>query len=165
MKTNYTLVILAWVMFPVEHFLANATEESGGKGLRVIVTINTNLASQPVYLDAYQYGQFVAGYDSYIDTGSSETELAFENGEIDNGEFEICATVIDVIQQCAYGYSGEEKEPEYMTIDMYSNNTPQPVQGNQQQQAQSQSQSSNNENNNKQETTIYICKENGCTAQ
>lgn len=137
-----------------------------GKGLKVFVTINTNLVSQPVYLDTFQFGQFVGSFDSYMNNGASETVIQFENGEMQTGDFEICAIADEGMKQCATGYNGEEKEPEYMTIGIYSNNTPQPVYGNQ---PQSQAQSSNNENNNalsqSQGTTIYICKEGGCTKQ
>jgi hypothetical protein len=85
------------------------------------------------------------------------------------GDFEVCAIAQEGMKQCATGYNSEHKEPAYVSIDMYSNNTPQPVQEDQSHlPAQSQAQSNNNENENNnalsqsQETKIYICNDGEC---
>jgi hypothetical protein len=57
----------------------------------------------------------------------------------------------------------KQKKPEYVTVNIYSGISPQPIEGGQQSQSQSSSNNNNNENENSlsqsQATTIYICKE------
>ena len=134
----------------------------------MVLTINTNLIDQPVAIDTYQFDEFVVGYDSYMNNGATEHELNYLKGEIVNGEFMICVNAVDTgLEQCAWGYDGPEKKPEYVTVDLYSNGTPQPLNnGNSQSQSQSSSNNNENENNNvqsqSQETTIIICNDGKC---
>ena len=138
------------------------------KGLRVFLTTNTNLAGQEVEIITNQFGERVQTHNGYMNNGQTEFELKYDKGTIVNGEFKVCvhATLAD-IEECKYGYDSREKKQEYISINIYETNLPQPQPEEQQAQAQSQSSNNNNENSlsQSQATTIYICKEGGCTPQ
>jgi hypothetical protein len=76
-------------------------------------------------------------------------------------------TLNNEVNNCNTGYNGPEKKPVYVQVNLHGETN------SNEGQSQSQSQSSNNENNNNNEnslsqsqaTTIYICKEGGCTKQ
>jgi hypothetical protein len=138
---------------------------ASGKGLRVFLDVNTNLAAQDVKIITTQFDQRIQTHDGYMNNGYTQFELEYNKGMIQNGKFNICVHAPDAgIQECINGYNSEAKKPEYLSVNLDGSNMPQP-------QDQSQSQSSNSENTNdnalnqSQETTIYICKENGCFPQ
>jgi hypothetical protein len=149
-----------------------ATDEvqaGGSKGLRVFLTVDTNLAGQPVEIDTYQFEQFIVTHESYMDNGITEIELNYNKGEVVNGEFELCVYAMTAnMEKCAFGYDGEEKAPVYVTVDLYGSFAPQPIENNQGN-SQSQASSNNNENNNalsqSQETKIYIRNDGECKKQ
>ena len=145
---------------------------SGAKGLKVYLTVNTNLAGQPVEIYTSQFGENVEIHDSYMDNGYTEFELLYDRGMVVNGEFKICVYAVNAdIEECTYGYDSEAKKPEYVSVDLFGSNMPSQPQPVEQppQQDQSQSQSSNNENNNansqSQTTNIYICNDGECKKQ
>ena len=146
-----------------------ATEvQAGGKGLRVFLTINTNLVSQPVEIDTYQFDQFLVTHQSYMDNGETQIEINYEPGEVVNGEFKLCAYAMEAdMERCVWGYDSEAKEPVYFNVDFYGSYS-QPVENNRGN-SQSQSSANNNENNNaqsqSQETTIIICNNGKCEGQ
>lgn len=171
MKKIIVFSFVAAAVFLAPTLLATDVLAGGSKGLRVFLTVNTNLASQPIGIDTYQFDRFIATHDSYLDSGGTQIELNYEKGEIVNGEFEICVypSMVDM-EKCANGYDSEAREPVYVTIDLYGSNSPQPIdQGDDQSQSQSSSNENNNENNNaqsqSQETTIIICNDGKCKEQ
>ena len=97
-------------------------------------------------------------------TCKTEITLNYQKDQIDAGEFQICVRLNDGAQGCGNEYDSEAKRPEYVTVNIYSSNTPSPVEG------PSQSQSSSNNNNNENEnslsqsqaTTIIICNDRKC---
>ena len=158
------LVVVSLVTVP----LTTNVFGSGAKGLKVYLTVNTNLAGQPVEIYTSQFGENVEIHDSYMDNGYTEFELLYDRGMVVNGEFKICVYAVNAdIEECTYGYDSEAKKPEYVSVDLFGSIIPQPVQ--QQDQAQSQSQSSSNENNNAnsntQSQTIIICQQEKCEVQ
>ena len=157
----FSLLAAAVVLAPT--LLASDALAGGSKGLRVFLTINTNLVSQPVEIDTYQFDQFVAMHNSYIDNGITEIELNYEPGEVVNEEFELCAYPMNTeLEQCAFGYNTEEKEPVYVTVDVYGSYAPQPVD----QQNQNENQNNNaNGQSQEQKTQIYICNDGKCLEQ
>jgi len=144
----------------------DALAHKQGKGLRVHLTVDTNHVGQEASVGTYQYGRNVDERYNYVNNGITEITLNYQKGQIENGEFQICVRLNDGQQECGNGYNSEGKQPESVRVSIFSNGSPQPND-----QSQSQSQSSNNENTNNnalsqsQETTIYICKENGCFPQ
>jgi hypothetical protein len=141
---------------------------ASGKGLRVFLSVNTNLAAQDVKIITTQYDQRIQTNDGYMNNGYTQFELEYDKGMVENGEFKVCVHAPNGgIQECTTGYNSKASRPEYLSVDLLGSNMPQQ----QQPQGQSQAQSSNNENTNdnalnqSQETTIYICKENGCFPQ
>lgn len=113
------------------------------KGLKVYLTVNSNLAGQTVEIDTFQFDKWVQTHDSYVDNGYTEFELNYPNDVVVNGEFEVCVYAVSAdIESCGFGYDSPAKEPVYMSIELLGSNMleSQPVD----QQAQSQSQSSNN---------------------
>lgn len=165
----YLLYILAALLVvSVGIAMTVMTSDVFGKGLKVYLTVDSNQAGQDASIGTYQYGDRVSEEIYYINNGITEITLQYRDGAIENGDFQICVA-IHGLQRCATGHDSEAKKPEYVRVNLQTGDpTPIPTDnGN----AQSQSQSSNNENNNNnalsqsQETTIYICKENGCVAQ
>ncbi len=141
---------------------------SGGKGLKVYLTVNSNQGGQDSTIRTYQYGDVQDSRLQYINEGSYQYELKYQKQQIDRGEFMICVELINEMQGCANGYNGVEKSPVYVALSIQGE---QPEQQSDNGQSQAQSSSNSNENNNNnalsqsQETTIWICKEGGCTAQ
>jgi hypothetical protein len=162
MGTALSLFIAVWIMSPIQHVLS-----SEGKGLKVFLTVDSNHAPQQGLITTYQYGQHVDSRYQFIEQGRYEYTLNYQKGQIDNGQFKICVAITDGVYGCADSYNGIEKDPVYVALTIQGS-----VNGDSSEpQGQSQAQSSNNENENSnalsqsQETTIWICKEGGCTAQ
>ena len=170
MKRIIFFSLLAAAVFLTPTLLDSDALAGGSKGLKVFLTINTNLVSQPVEIDTYQFDQFVSTHHGYMDNGMTQIEIDYEKGEIVNGEFEVCVYPSQVdMDRCANGYDSKAKEPVYVSIDLFGSNSPQPVdQPRGQENSQSQSSANNNENENNnalsqsQETTIYICNDGKC---
>ncbi len=165
MYEKILFVILAVSLVTVP--LATDVFGSGGKGLKAFLTVNTNLAGQPVEIYTSQFGENVEIHDSYMDNGYTEFELLYDRGMVINGEFKICVYAVNAdIEECTYGYDSEEKRPEYVAVDLFGSNMP-PSQPVQQDQAQSQSSSNenNNANSNTQSQTIIICQQEKCEVQ
>lgn len=163
------LIITAALVISSALLTPSTSAHASSKGLKVFLTVNTNLVQQPIAIDAFQFDEFIAGYDEYITPGPNEIVLEFYKGEIQTGEFSICVKAVDIgLRQCGYGYNTDKKEPAYVTVNLYQTNSPTPTVPDDQ--SQSQAQSSNNENNNEnnnalsqsQETTIIICKDGDC---
>jgi hypothetical protein len=114
------------------------------KGLKVFLTVNTNLGSQPANIETYQHGNKVYSHGWSIGAGTT------------------------TLRSCGTGYNSEANKPEYVSVSLFGSTQP-PQQLQQQGPSQSQSQSSNNENNNalsqSQETTIIICNDGKCKPQ
>jgi hypothetical protein len=137
------------------------------KGLKVFLTVNTNVGSQPANIETYQHGNKVYSHGWSI--GAGTTTLEYPDDLIETGSYEICITAqYDNLRSCGTGYNSEANKPEYVSVSLFGSTQP-PQQLQQQGPSQSQSQSSNNENNNalsqSQETTIIICNDGKCKPQ
>jgi hypothetical protein len=150
--TLVALVGAIWVGFPIKYMMAVYGSE-GGKGLKVYLTIDSNQRSQDAFVTTYQYGDIVSsGPNIFVNQGTSEETLTYQSGQVDEGEFRICVRLNDGVEGCGNGYNSPEKKPEYVNINI---NRQQVLLGNNNAQSQSQSQ----------ETTIYICNDDGCRVQ
>jgi hypothetical protein len=146
--------------------MATTNDLFAKKGLKVYLTINSNQRSQDATIKTYQYDNVVDTRLDWIQQGTTELTLNYQKDQIENGEFQICVELWDGLQGCGNGYDEPEKKPEHVTVNIHRNLVPL---NNENSQSQSQSSNNENENNNalsqSQETTIYICKENGCFPQ
>jgi hypothetical protein len=127
------------------------------KGLKIYLSVNTNLAGQGVEIDTFQFGNWIYTHTGYINNGFTKLTLEYPENLVRNGEFEICAYGVHAdFESCSFGYNGKESKPEYVTVELYGSNMPsqqsQPQQG-----GQSQSQSTEN--------TIIICQQERCEVQ
>ena len=144
-------------------FVSNVFATS--KGLKVDLTVETNLQSQPARIETYQFGSIIGVNSDYINTGTTNIRLQYPSGLIENGEsFQIRVIAqTDNLYADGNGYNSEAKKPEHVSVSLFGNS--------QQHVGDSQAQSSSNENTNtnslsqSQATTIYICKDGGCTPQ
>jgi hypothetical protein len=163
------LIATPYVVFPAKYYLANATNDGGGKGLRVFLTVNTNLQPQNAKIETYQFDNWVQVNQAYLNGGTTQIELNYQKEAIqNNNEFGICVTAESSnLRSCGYGYDSSEKKPEYVTVDLYGDHGQQSF--SEPSQSQAQSSSNNNENNNalsqSQETTIIICNDGKCKKQ
>ena len=154
----FTLVLSSIALTPTTALQASS------KGLKLYLTVDSNQGSQDGTIQTSQYGQVVDTRLQYITQGNYQYELRYQKGQVDNGDFQICVTLNNGVNNCSNGYNGSEKKPVYVHVNLRGET-------NDNTESQSQTQSSNNENNNNnalsqsQETTIYICKEGGCTKQ
>ena len=153
-----TLVLSSIVLNPTTALQASS------KGLKLYLTVDSNQGSQDGTIQTSQNGRVVDTRLQHITQGNYQYELRYRKGQVDNGDFQICVTLNNGVNNCNTGYDGPEKKPVYVHVNLHGetyDNT----------ESQSPAQSSNNENNNNnalsqsQETTIYICKEGGCTKQ
>ena len=129
------------------------------KGLKVFLSVDTNLASQGVEIDTFQFGDWIHTHTGNINNGFTQLTLQYPEDLVRNGDFEICVYgVLADFESCSLGFNGKESKPEYVTVELYGSNMPsqqlQPQQGGQ---SQSQSQSSEN--------TIIICQQERCEVQ
>lgn len=141
--------------------------QASSKGLKLYLTVDSNQGSQDGTIQTSQYGRVVDTRLQYITQGNYQYELRYQKGQVDNGDFQICVTLNNGVNNCNTGYDGPEKKPEYVTVNLYRDVVPQASDND----AQSQSQSSSNNNNNEnlqsqsQSTTIYICNDGMCKQQ
>jgi hypothetical protein len=89
------------------------------KGLKLYLTIDTNLANQPIRIDTNQYGQTVYSHSGSMNPGRNEITLQYPNHLVDNGPFEICVGTWNNGQSCGNGNNGEEKKPESVFVSLY----------------------------------------------
>ncbi len=171
MKKIIIFSLVAAAVFLAPTFLSTDALAGGSKDLKVFLTVNTNLAGQPIEIDTYQFDQFLVTHDSYMDNGVTEIELNYNPGEVVNGEFELCVYAMTAnMEKCSFAYDNEAKEPVYVTVDLYGSFTPQPIENDQgYSQSQVSSSENNNENSNAQsqsvENNIYICNDGECKKQ
>jgi len=157
----FTLVLSSIALTPTIALQASS------KGLKLYLTVDSNQGSQDGTIQTSQYGRVVDTRLQYITQGNYQYELRYQEGQVDNGDFQICVTLNNGVINCNTTYNGPEKKPVYVHVNLHGETN------SNEGQSQSQSQSSNNENNNNNEnslsqsqaTTIYICKEEGCTKQ
>jgi hypothetical protein len=149
--------------------MATTTNDVFAKGLKVYLTVDSNQRSQQGTIQTSQYGRVVDTRFDWIPQGTTQLTLNYQESQIDNGEFQICISLEDIVSGCGNGYDSEEKKPEHVTVSMHSSHV---LLGELNGNSQSQSQNSNNENNNNnalsqsQETKIIICTtEKGCIEQ
>ena len=91
------------------------------KGLKVDLEVASDYGSQNAEVDTFQDDRFISTHDQFIDQGSWVYRLQYENGDINNGQFEVCVFLTsDQIESCGSGYNGEEKEPESVFVDLTS---------------------------------------------
>jgi hypothetical protein len=129
------------------------TTEVFGKGLKVYLTVNSDLSSQSANIVTWQGASEKYSHNDFINTGSTQLTLEYPDGLINTGEFRLCVTA-GSYSNCSLGYNSEEKKPEYITVDLYAPRSIVPQTHEQQGQSQSQSQSSDN--------TIIICNREQC---
>ena len=139
----------------------STTLQASGKGLKVYLTIETNL-NDDVGINTYQHGDRVFTHDAVIHSGSNEVTLQYPSSLIDTGEFRICVRAMDYDESpCATGYNSEAKQPEHVFINLFTEESRNSPNINDDSQAQSQSQdneqSQSQSQNNKQTTTIINC--------
>lgn len=96
------------------------------KGLKVDLTVVTNLVSQSVSIHTYQFGGLVYTHDSSIYNGITNINLQYPDDLIKTGNFQIC--IVAAIQACGNNYNSEEKRPENVFVNLFGTNSPQPVQ-------------------------------------
>ena len=157
----FTLVLSSIALTPTTALQASS------KGLKLYLTVDSNQGRQDGTIQTSQYGRVVDTRLQYITQGNYQYELRYQKGQVDNGDFQICVTLNNGVNNCNTGYNGPEKKPVYVHVNLHGETN------SNEGQSQSQSQSSNNENNNNNEnslsqsqaTTIYIRKEGGCTKQ
>lgn len=136
--------------------------QASSKGLKLYLTVDTNLRSQDIGIETYQHGDNIYGHNGFMSTGSNEYTLNYPSGRVDTGQFEICINTNDG-RFCGNGYNSEESRPESVFINAQEGtnfgSVPQ-----QQDDSQSQSQASNQEQETSQsqsqtqgDTIIYNC--------
>jgi hypothetical protein len=132
--------------------------QASSSGLKLYLTVDTNLRSQDIRIDTEQYGTWIHSDLGFLTPGLNEYTLQYPRGLIENGDFRICVTVLgDDWYKCGNGYNSSEKKPEHLFISLGERNAPifdptrSQSQGENQEQSQSQSQS------NDQSVVIYNC--------
>ena len=142
------------------------TKDGGGKGLRVDLEISSAFSAQDAEVRTNQFGYEVEVGDMYVDNGQWIYEIQYEKGVIEDGDFEICVTLLsDGVTECGNGYNGDGKHPENVFISFENYPYPPALGSPRNIPLQDQSQSSANSQSQEQETKIYICNEGGCKTQ
>ena len=135
---------------------------AGEKGLKLYLTVDTNIRNQDIGIETYQHGRNIYSHDGFMNAGLNEYTLNYPNGFIDIGQFQICIQTNDG-RFCGDGFNSEEKRPENVFINANEGrnfgSVPQ-----QQDDSQGQSQASNQEQLTSQsqsqtqgDTIIYNC--------
>jgi hypothetical protein len=157
----FTLVLSSIALTPTTALQASS------KGLKLYLTVDSNQGSQDGTIQTSPYGRVVDTRLQYITQGNYQYELRYQKGQVDNGDFQICVTLNNGVNNCNTGYDGPEKKPVNVYVNLQAGD-PTPMVLND---GNSQAQSSSNENNNNntlsqsQETKIYICNDEGCKIQ
>jgi hypothetical protein len=135
---------------------------ASSKGLKVFLTVDTNLPSQSVRIETYQGENWVYSHDGYINTGTNELEMQYPSHTIESGRpFGICVTALSVnLRSCGDGYNSEGKHPEHVYVNLFGNNN-QPSESSSSSSASSSSSSSSSENTitntNANSQTVIVC--------
>ena len=141
--------LIAFIM--VGYILSVYVVAVHAKGLKLYLTVDTNIPTENVGIGTYQHGNKIYDHSGYINPGTNEITLQYPNDLVDNGPFQICVATWHNGQSCGDGYNGEEKKPETVFISLYGSeqrNSPNV-------ESQDQSQSQNQDNN--QEVTVINC--------
>ena len=93
--------------------------QASSKGLKLYLTVNTNLPNQDIGIDTYQYGNRIYSHSGFINTGTNEITLNYPRDLVDNGPFRICIGTWNDGQACGDGYNSEEKKPEGVYVSLY----------------------------------------------
>jgi hypothetical protein len=127
--------------------LPSSTLHATSKGLKLYLTVDTDLLGQDIRIDTEQHGRWVYGHDGFVNTGLNEYTLEYPRDLIENGEFQICVTTQnDDWYNCGEGYNSREKKPERVFVNLITGQTTSP---DTQSQTESQSQS--------QSQTVIVC--------
>jgi hypothetical protein len=123
------------------------------------VVFVTNL-NDDVRINTYQHEDRVFTHDAVIHSGSNEVTLQYPNGLIDTGEIRICIRANNYdVSACDTRYNSEAKQPEHVFISLFteeSRNLPN-VDDDNQAQGQSQDNEQSQSQNTEQTTTIINC--------
>ena len=134
------LIIISALVMSSAILTSSAALHASSKGLKLYLTIDTDLPSQDITIDTEQFGQLVYGHDGLMNTGINEYTLEYPSGLVENGDFRICVTTVNNDwYNCADGYNSKEKKPEHVFVNLVRNqevsNSPN-VQGQSQSQTQ-----------------------------
>ncbi len=84
---------------------------ANSKGLKLYLTVDSNQGSQDGTIQTSQYGRVVDTRPQYITQGNYQYELRYQKGQVDNGDFQICVTLNNGVNNCNTGYDGPEYAP------------------------------------------------------
>lgn len=92
--------------------------QASSTGLKLYLTVDTNLRNQDIEIETYQRGDNIYGHNGFMITGSNEYTLNYPNGLIDTGSFQVCINTNDG-RFCGDGNNSEQKQPENVFINAY----------------------------------------------
>lgn len=115
------LLISSMVIFSI--ILTSSTSlQASSKGLKLYLTIDTDLNNQDISIATYQYGNKIYDHNGFMNTGVNEYTLNYPRHLVDNGQFEICIFTSNDGSYCGSGYNSEAKKPEHVFVNAYLGN-------------------------------------------
>lgn len=128
-------------------------QEVQAKGLKVYLTVDTNLPSQNLRMETYQFRNVVYSHEGFMNNGITDFTLQYPDELIDVGDFRICMIAqSDNSQSCGNGYNSEEKKPENVRVNLFSSNERQSPSS-----SSSSSASSSSSSSSSSDTTVIVC--------
>jgi hypothetical protein len=94
--------------------------QASSSGLKLYLTVDTNLRSQDIRIDTEQYGRHLYTHDGFMNIGLNEYTLNYPRNLIENGDFRVCVTTqsVDDWYNCENGYNSEAKKPENVFVNL-----------------------------------------------
>jgi hypothetical protein len=137
--------------------------QASSKGLKLYLTVDTNMYDQDITIFTNQYGYEIYNHDGYMYTGANEYSLNYPRHLVEDGPLEICVQASQGAKYayCGDGYNSDAKQPEHVFVDVFVEEAPREISTDSQSQSQSQSnnqeQSNAQSQSNDQTVVIYNC--------